>query len=110
MKKEHIDQMVRGWLVGPFQPSVFYSEHVEVAVKHYVTGDYEPAHYHKISTEITMIITGNVMMNGNNYRSGDIVTILPEEITDFNVLENTTTLVVKLPAVKNDKYSAEVIV
>ncbi|WP_249213813.1 hypothetical protein [Tatumella sp. JGM130] len=50
------------------------------------------------------------MMNGNNYRSGDIVTILPEEITDFNVLENTTTLVVKLPAVKNDKYSAEVIV
>jgi hypothetical protein len=36
--------------------------------------------------------------------TGDIITIEPGEATDFEVLEDTITTVVKLPCVKDDKY------
>ena len=44
------------------------------------------------------------LMNGNEYVDGDIITIQPGEATDFKVLEDTITTVIKLPSVKNDKY------
>ena len=108
MKKENIQQMTRGWFIGPFIPSVFRNDHVEVAVKHYSAGDYEAAHYHKIATEITMIVSGRVRMSAGDFITGDIITIEPGEVTDFFAEEETTTVVVKLPAAREDKYPAEV--
>jgi hypothetical protein len=43
-------------------------------------------------------------MNGTIYGTGDIITIEPGEATDFEVLEDTITTVVKLPCVKDDKF------
>jgi hypothetical protein len=43
-------------------------------------------------------------MNGVEFISGDIITIEPMESTDFEVLEDTSTIVVKLPGASNDKY------
>ena len=96
--------MFKGWVVGNFEPSVLKTDKVEVAVKKYLKGEYEPKHYHKIATEITVISQGKVNMNGVEYNNGDIITILPGEVTDFSVLENTVTTVIKLPCVKDDKY------
>lgn len=104
MKKDHIQQMTRGWIIGPFTPAVVQTDQLEVAVKHYSAGDYEAAHYHKIATEITMIISGRVKMSAGDFISGDIITIPPGEVTDFFAAEDTITLVVKLPAVREDKY------
>ncbi len=108
MKKDNLQQMTRGWFIGPFSPAAFPADQVEVAVKNYSAGDYEEAHYHKVATEVTTIISGSVMMSGNYFKAGDIITIKPGEVTDFRAEENTTTVVVKLPAVKNDKYPAGV--
>ena len=99
-----LNDMFRGWVVGNFEPSLYKTDDVEVAVKNYKAGDYEEKHYHKIATEITVIAKGRVEMNGIEYSSGDIITIEPNEATDFKVLEDTITMVVKLPCVKNDKY------
>ena len=104
MKKNNLNKMLKGWVVGNFEPSVLKTDNVEVAVKKYLKGEYEPKHYHKIATEITVISQGKVNMNGVEYNNGDIITIEPGEVTDFSVLENTVTTVIKLPCVKDDKY------
>jgi hypothetical protein len=43
-------------------------------------------------------------MNGTVYTKGDVITIEPGESTDFKVLDNTTTTVIKFPCVEGDKY------
>jgi quercetin dioxygenase-like cupin family protein len=96
--------MVKGWFVGNFEPSLLKTNDVEVAVKHYQMGDYEEWHYHKIATEITVIIDGEVKMNGSVYKKGDIVVIDPMEGTDFLAVTDAVNVVVKFPGANNDKY------
>lgn len=96
--------MVRGWFVGNFEPSLYKTDTVEAGVKRYKAGELEAWHYHKIATEITVIISGRVKMNNQEYMAGDIVIIEPGEGSDFEVLEDTVTAVIKLPGAANDKY------
>jgi len=104
MKISRLENMVKGWFVGNFDPTLIRTNDVEVAVKEYKKGDYEAHHYHKLSTEITVITVGKVRMNGMEYTKGDIIVIEPYHATDFEVLEDTTTTVVKYPGANNDKY------
>lgn len=104
---EKLDNMVRGWFVGGFEPSLYNTTAVEVAVQQFKAGDHEASHCHKIATEITVIVSGKAEMNGVVVTKGDIVKILPGEYTDFKALEDTVTTVVKLPGVLNDKYIKE---
>lgn len=78
MKVAKLEDMVKGWFVGNFDPT----NDVEVAVKEYKKGDYEEKHYHKIATEITVIVKMNTQK-----------VIEPNE-----ALEDT---VVKFPGVSN---------
>ncbi|MGC4042762.1 MAG: hypothetical protein QM758_03045 [Armatimonas sp.] len=104
MHKARLEDMVRGWFVGNFEPTLYKTGDVEVGVKHYKAGDAEEWHYHKIATEITVILEGEVEMNGVRHVSGDILTISPGEGTDFRAVTDVTTVVVKLPGASNDKY------
>lgn len=105
MKIARIDEMIKGWFIGNFEPSLLKTNAVEVALKKYNKGDYEEAHYHKIATEFTVIVSGRVRMNGIEYREGDIIVIEPNDATDFEALEdNTVNVVVKIPGTNNDKY------
>lgn len=105
MEKFRLDDMIGGWFIGQFEPTLFATSEVEVAVKKYKMGDYEKSHYHKIATEYTVIVSGEVEMNGIRYSTGDIIRIDPGESTDFRVLSGeAVTTVVKLPCVAGDKY------
>jgi quercetin dioxygenase-like cupin family protein len=104
MKLHKLKEMFRGWIVGNFEPSCFKTDEVEIAVKEYKKGDKEPSHYHKIATEITVIVSGIVLMNNIEYKTGDIITIEPGESTNFEALSDVVTTVVKVPCVKDDKY------
>lgn len=104
MKLNKLNKFTKGWFVGDFNPTLVPTNGFEVAVKEYKAGDYEEMHYHKIATEITVICSGKVEMNGSTFVSGDIITIEPGETTDFKVIEDTITTVVKIPCVKDDKY------
>ena len=104
MKHARLESMTKGWFVGDFEPTVIKTRDVEVAVKEYRKGDREGLHHHKLATEITVISSGRVRMNGVEYRAGDIIVIEPLEATDFEALEDTVTTVVKYPGVSNDKY------
>jgi quercetin dioxygenase-like cupin family protein len=104
MKLNKLNEMFKGWIVGNFEPTLYKTDDVEVAVKEYKAGDRDEKHYHKIATEITVIVSGHVLMNGLTYSSGDIITIEPGEATDFEALSEAKTLVIKIPCVKDDKY------
>jgi hypothetical protein len=104
MNVAHLNDMVRGWFVGDFEPTVFQTRDVEVGVKSYMAGDYEEWHYHRLATEITVIVSGEVEMNRRRYGPGDILVIRPLEGTDFRALTDVVNVVVKLPGATDDKY------
>ena len=96
--------MKGGWFVGNFEPTLYKTNDVEVAVKEYKEGEYGERHYHKIATELTVIVRGTVKMNDVEYSDGDVIVMEPEERTDFLAITDTITVVVKLPGANNDKY------
>jgi quercetin dioxygenase-like cupin family protein len=96
--------MIGGWFVGDFNPSVLRTTGVEVAVKEYKKGDRESRHFHKIATEITVVVSGSVFMCDREWGKGSIVVLEPGDATDFFAIEDSVTVVVKSPSVTNDKY------
>lgn len=104
MKVHHLSQMVKGWFVGGFTPSVVQTHDVEVAVKTYKAGDKEAMHFHRVATEITVIVSGQVRMSERIFGPGDIVTLSPGQPTDFEAVTDATNVVVKLPGAADDKY------
>ena len=99
-----LKDMVGGWMVGDFEPTCVKTSACEVACKHYEAGAVGAAHVHRIAVEVTLIASGRVTMNGRTFSSGDIIVLEPGDATDFRALENTTTVVVKMPSVAGDKY------
>jgi quercetin dioxygenase-like cupin family protein len=104
MKTAQLQNMLKGWFVGNFEPSLYKTNEVEVGVKYYDKGAHEQKHYHKVSLEITTIVSGEVKMNDKFFKAGDIVILEPNEPTDFTSITDSTTVVVKIPSVKDDKY------
>jgi len=104
LEKYNLDDMFKGWFIGNFEPSIFKTNDVEVGVKKYKAGDDENAHFHKIATEFTVIISGEVEMNGVVYKENDIIKIVPNVVTNFKAITDVITVVVKLPGANDDKY------
>lgn len=104
MQVENLKNMTKGWFVGNFEPSIYKTNDVEVAVKKYKAGEKEDLHYHKIATEITVVVSGIIKMNGIEYSEGDIIVLNPNEISDFEAVTDAVNTVVKLPGANNDKY------
>lgn len=105
MQKFNINEMTGGWIIGNFEPSLLKTNDMEVAIKKYSAGDYDEYHYHKVATEYTVIVDGEVVMNNVKYQKDDILIIEPGEKTDFKALTDVITVVIKVPGVNNDKYS-----
>lgn len=100
-----LSQMVNGWFVGDFSPTACETKEAEVAVKRYRSGDAEEWHVHRIATEITVVVSGAVRMGGRRFGEGAIIRLEPGEGTDFTALENSITVVVKVPSARGDKYT-----
>jgi len=104
IEQYRIEEMVKGWFIGNFEPTLYQTNDVEVGIKQYKAGDHETSHYHKISTEFTVVLNGEVEMSGKRYKDGDIIKINPGVSTDFKAITDVTTVVVKIPGANNDKY------
>lgn len=99
-----IEDMVKGWFIGSFEPTLYKTNDVEVGVKKYKAGENEAFHHHKLATEFTVILNGEVEMSGEKYKDGDIIKIQPGTSTNFIAITDVTTVVVKIPGATNDKY------
>jgi quercetin dioxygenase-like cupin family protein len=104
-KSLHLEDMVKGWFVGAFTPTALSTDACEVSVREQKIGDYEAPHYHKIATEVTVIVSGHARIAGTEYRAGDIVVIKPGEVGSLDeVYADGVFVIVKVPGVLNDKY------
>ncbi len=104
IRTSKLGDMVKGWFIGDFYPSIMRTKNFEAGVKEYKKGDKEDKHMHKVGTEITVIVRGKVIMCDRVLKQGEVILMEPGECTSFEALEDTTTFVIKDPAVKNDKY------
>lgn len=107
MRSAKLADMVKGWFVGSFSPSVLTTDACEVAVKHYRAGDAEAAHFHRVATEVTVVISGKIRMAGQEWCEGDIVVLQPGEVTDFEAITDCVNVVVKMPGALNDKFEVK---
>ena len=106
MKTAKLEEMVKGWFVGDFEPSALRTKDFEVAVKSYAKGESEERHFHKLAIEITVVVSGRVRMVDQDWGPGSIITLDPGEATDFFALDDSVTVVVKTPSVLGDKYQS----
>jgi quercetin dioxygenase-like cupin family protein len=104
MMISRIENFVRGWFVGNFEPSIHKTEAFEVGVVSHKMGEIWPAHYHKESREINLLISGKMRIQGRDINEGDIFVLEPWEIADPVFLEDCKVLVVRNASVKGDKY------
>ena len=104
MKKEKLDNFLRGWVCGNFDPALIKTENFEVGIKYFKAGDSEATHYHKLATEITVVISGEVEMNSVRYFAKDIIILPPNENSTFKALTDAITVCIRDGSFKNDKY------
>ena len=104
MRKYSLNDFTKGWIVGDFSPSLHKNPHVEVSVKKFKAGDVEKSHMQKISTEITIIVTGTIRLGDNYFLQNDVVDIPPLEFADFEAITDCDLVCIKFPSIASDKF------
>lgn len=99
-----IEDFVRGWIVGDFEPSIVKTKDVEIGVLELKAGEKADNHFHKNHTEYNLIISGTARSKNRFFFEGDFFIFHPNEKTDVVYLEDTKLLVIKTPATKDDKH------
>ena len=106
MKTLRIDNMVRGWFVGAFEPTAYHTNEFEVGYQTHRKGAIDH-HFHPIVTEINLVVSGSMILHGKQLGPGDIFILEPYEITNPEFLEDTSIVCVKVPSI-NDKIRLEI--
>jgi hypothetical protein len=104
MRLNRIENMLGGWFIGNFEPSVYKTEYFEVCFKRHIKNEKWPIHYHKQATEINYLIRGEMSIGHMNLRPGDIFILDKYEIADPVFFTDCELLVVKTPSIIGDKY------
>lgn len=100
-----IDDYFRGWYVGDFEPTCFKTKDFEVGLLTHIKGEIWPNHIHKISTEINLLLEGEMIIGGKKISQGDIFIIYPNEVSDPTFLTDCKLVVIKTPSIIGDKYN-----
>lgn len=100
-----LDDMVRGWFVGPFAPTALATPGCEVAVKRFAAGEREAPHHHRTATEVTLLLEGRARMGSRELGPGDGLVLPPYTESDFEALTDVLLVAVKAPGQPDDKYA-----
>lgn len=104
MKKFKLDECgARGWFIGDFEGSIWPTKDFEITYQKVQRGQ-TASHIHKIVHEITLIIRGQQICNGELFTAGDICMIEPGDISQIEYLEETELVTIKVPSVPSDKH------
>ncbi len=104
MKISRIEDYKGGWFIGNFEPTSFKTDKFEVCFKLHKQGEKWETHYHKIATEINLLIDGEMTIQGKNLKTGDVFVLEPWEIADPIFKTDCQVLIVKTPSIIGDKY------
>lgn len=105
MRTAKINDMVRGWFIGDFEPSVLRTKDFEVGILSHKKDEVWPEHYHKIATEYNVLISGKMLIRDTIIEPGTIFILDPDEVADPKFLEDCTVVTVKTPSLIGDKYN-----
>jgi hypothetical protein len=105
MKKFRLsDSGARGWFVGDFPEAVVRTQDFEVCWQANLAGHVDRPHMHKVVTEVQLITSGRMIINGQEFGTGDIYVSDPGEEYHAHYLEDTQVVAIKFPSVPGDKY------
>ncbi len=104
MKRYNIREMVNGWMVGDFDPAILKTKNFEVGYHTYKKNAPTQNHYHKTSTEINLVVKGDVEINGERFTSGDIFVLEPYMISISKFYKDTELVVIRDNSNPSDKY------
>jgi len=93
----------RGWFIGNFAKTAYQTKDFEVTYQKNLRGQ-TASHIHKISYEITLVISGRQICNGQMFEAGDICVLEPGDISQIEYLEETEVVTIKTPSVPSDKH------
>lgn len=97
-------EMVRGWCIGDFEPSIIRTKDFELGILKHKKNEVWPRHYHKIATEYNILLSGSMWVCGEELLSGDIFVIHPNDISEPKFHEDCVIVCIKIPSVPGDKY------
>ena len=100
----HSDSGQRGWFIGDFPEAVVRTQEFEVCWQGNPAGARDIPHFHKIITEVQLVIKGRMIINGEEFAKGDIYVSEPGEHYIAEYLEDTEVVAIKFPSIPSDKY------
>lgn len=100
----NVNNFIKGWLVGNFDPSLIKTKDIEIGLKRYKAGEKDAKHYHRETTEYTVVISGVVSLLNKIWKQDDIIVINPNIENEFECIEDACLLVIKIPSIPSDKF------
>lgn len=105
MDRYKLENFTKGWVVGNFLPSVHLTDAFELGVKFFRKGDVEPSHKQIVATEVTVVVSGEIRLAKEFFFAGDVISIPPGEIADFESLTDSCVVCIKFPSIPEDKVT-----
>ena len=93
----------RGWLIGNFDPSLLREKSFEICLASHSVDEIAQAHYHTDSTEINVVLDGQLKVGKRLLEEGDIFIYERLEVSDVTFLSDVRLLVIRLPSQPHDK-------
>ena len=106
MKLAKLSDFNKGWIVGQFEPSLLKAD-FEVGIHTHNAGEHHQDHFHKINTEINILLDGQMNVNGRLIAPGDIFILEPYEISQVEFITDVRLVVVRNGSDPKDKYVVE---
>jgi hypothetical protein len=103
VKTYDIDSYKGGWFIGDFEPSIWRTSAYEVGYKHHVAGEEWPVHYHEHMDEVTFLLEGEMLIQGQHLVGPVIFELARNEIADPIFVTDCKVFVIKAPSVPGDK-------
>jgi hypothetical protein len=97
------DSGSRGWFIGDFDGAAHRTKDFEVTYQKNPRSQ-TASQIHKLAHEITLVISGRQICNGQMFEAGDICILEPGDISQIEYLEETEVVTIKTPSVPSDKH------
>ena len=97
------DTGARGWFIGDFDNAIYRTKDFEVTYQKNPRSQ-TASHVHKLAHEITLVISGRQICNGEMFVAGDICVLEPGDISQIEYLEETEVVTIKTPSIPSDKH------
>ena len=107
MKIFKLQDMKKGWFAGDFKPTAYKTQDFEVSYRIHPAGEDWPMHTHTHTTEINLLISGQMNFQDRELSTGDIFIVEPWEISNPVFHTDCAIVCVRTPSM-NDKVELQV--